>query len=244
MVLIDTLNNIGNAIRQKTGKTDLIPLVDMPKEILSISGGGTVEPETAPNPLEYAIKINEIYREVTFPTDYELVINTPFLTSLYYTFYGTKGIKKVTIKGNANRNVIDFTMGFRNSADLETVDFTELVAKVDNGNSTFHTCRKLREIKGEIDFTECTSANTMFQNCVALEKVKPKANSIKISIGFPNSEQIDFSSIQAIFDGLTRLETAQTLTLNANQNVLQSQIDSANAKGWTVVGGKVVQEAW
>lgn len=35
-----TLTNIGDAIRSKTGKTALIPTLDMPDEIRSISSGG------------------------------------------------------------------------------------------------------------------------------------------------------------------------------------------------------------
>lgn len=40
MALTDKLKAIGDAIRKKTGKTDLIPLSDMPNEILNISSGG------------------------------------------------------------------------------------------------------------------------------------------------------------------------------------------------------------
>jgi hypothetical protein len=150
------------------------------------------------------------------------------LTSSYYTFYNTKGIKKVTIKGNTNGNVIDFTMSFRNSADLEIIDFTQLVAKVGNGNSAFHTCRSLREIKGELDFTECTSANTMFQNCVALEEVRVKANSLKLSISFSASPSLSANSIQSIIDGLAIVETAQTLTLPKTLTTEAESVVSAN----------------
>ena len=41
MALTDKLTAIGNAIRAKTGGTALIPLIDMPAEIVSISGGTT-----------------------------------------------------------------------------------------------------------------------------------------------------------------------------------------------------------
>lgn len=40
MALTEKLTNIGNAIREKTGKTELLTLDEMPKEIGSISGGG------------------------------------------------------------------------------------------------------------------------------------------------------------------------------------------------------------
>lgn len=41
MALINTLNDIGNAIREKTGGTELIPLKEMASVIKGISGGGT-----------------------------------------------------------------------------------------------------------------------------------------------------------------------------------------------------------
>lgn len=42
MALINELGNIGNAIREKTGGTELIPLKEMADAILSISGGESV----------------------------------------------------------------------------------------------------------------------------------------------------------------------------------------------------------
>ena len=42
MALIDKLNAIGSAIREKNGTTDLIPLADMPQAILDIVSGGGV----------------------------------------------------------------------------------------------------------------------------------------------------------------------------------------------------------
>lgn len=43
MALINTLNGIGDAIREKTGGTELIPLKDMPNAIASISGKPTIK---------------------------------------------------------------------------------------------------------------------------------------------------------------------------------------------------------
>ncbi len=42
MALIDGLSAIGDAIREKTGRTDLIPFLDMPEAIRNIGGGGTI----------------------------------------------------------------------------------------------------------------------------------------------------------------------------------------------------------
>ncbi|MBE6800683.1 MAG: hypothetical protein E7529_05715 [Ruminococcaceae bacterium] len=40
MALIDKLNAIGDAVREKNGTTELIPLADIPQAILAIAGGG------------------------------------------------------------------------------------------------------------------------------------------------------------------------------------------------------------
>lgn len=48
MALINELTNIGNAIREKTGGTELIPLKEMASAIQGISsGGGTNDSTTA-----------------------------------------------------------------------------------------------------------------------------------------------------------------------------------------------------
>lgn len=46
MALIDRLNAIGDAIREKNGTTEKIPLVDMPQAILDIVSGGGAEYES------------------------------------------------------------------------------------------------------------------------------------------------------------------------------------------------------
>jgi hypothetical protein len=53
MALIDKLNAIGDAIREKTGKTDKLTLDEMPNEIASIVSGGT----TPANPIIESLKI-------------------------------------------------------------------------------------------------------------------------------------------------------------------------------------------
>lgn len=56
MALTDKLNAIGDAIREKTGKTDKLTLDEMPNEIASIvSGGGT----TPANPIIEPLEITE-----------------------------------------------------------------------------------------------------------------------------------------------------------------------------------------
>lgn len=95
---------------------------------------------------------------------------------------------------------------------------------------------------GLLDLSNATSVQNMFSACRALERISFAKECIKLSISFSNSDKLDNASKQSIFDGLATVGTAQTLTLHTNLKILQSQVDDANAKGWTVAGGIVVSE--
>ena len=70
MALTDKLTAIGNAIREKTGGTDLLTLDQMPAEISNIQGGGTVE--------ELTITSNGTYNPPTGIDGYApVVVNVP-----------------------------------------------------------------------------------------------------------------------------------------------------------------------
>ena len=201
--------------------------------------GGSV----APNPLEYTTELNRTFFGATFPDNYELTLILPMAIKLVNTFQNATGITKITLKGNTANNAIDFTYAFR-SGSLKILDLSEYNAIIGIGTYTFNGATALKEIKGEFDFSQCTSTNLMFDKCSALEEVRIKADTLALSTSFADSKYLSVNSIQSIIDGLATVETSQTLTLNANQNILQAHIDSANTKGWTIVGGTVVQEAW
>jgi hypothetical protein len=247
MALIDGLYAIGDAIREKTGGTDLIPFLDMPEAIRSISGGGTPQPESVPNPLEYVIDMSNAFKGVTFPTGYELSIDIPFVTILNGLCWNTTGLKKLTLKGNTSGQVVSFSMLCLNSVNLEIVDLTEYTAKVSNFNNAFGNAKLLKEILGELDFSECTTASAPFSVCTSLEKVSFKANTISLSISFAQSTKLSATSIQSIIDGLATVETAQTVTLPKNLSAEAEAVVSANTEeidgeirikgkeGWTLV---------
>ena len=75
-----------------------------------------------------------------------------------------------------------------------------------------------------------------------LENLKIVPETIHNSITFVWCTKLTAESTQSIFDGLAIVTTAQTLTLPPNLKILQSQVDDANAKGWTVAGGTIVSE--
>ena len=200
--------------------------------------------EETPNPLEYAPTVANVFQNTTFPDGYNLVLTLPRCSTFTYFAYNTTGVKTITIKDLPEDTVCAVGYAFRNSTSLETISFDDKTVKIGNGVDAFRGTSALKEIKGTLDLTDATSVNNMFEACTSLEYVRFKANSIKISISFAKCTKLTSETVQSIIDGLATVETAQTVTLNANQKVLQSHIDSANAKGWTVVGGTVVQEAW
>ena len=94
-----------------------------------------------------------------------------------------------------------------------------------------------------LDFSSNTNNSGLFSKCDVLEEVRVAEGTIKISISV-NLPSASAETIQSFFDGLSDLSggTAQTITLLSTCKILQSQVDSANAKGWTVAGGVVVSE--
>jgi hypothetical protein len=121
----------------------------------------------------------------------------------------------------------------------------EYVKGINTSKSTtvggmFRDCNSLKTIEEPLDFSSAINTGA-FVYTPALESVRFIEGTIKQSIAF-NSPLLSAESIKSIIDGLATVTTAQTLTLHKNTKILQSQVDSANAKGWTVAGGTVVSE--
>ena len=122
-----------------------------------------------------------------------------------------------------------------------TLNFS--TANVTNFSNTFNCLIALEVIDGEpLNLSSATNATNMNNYNNALKEVRFAEKSIHISISFASSANLSADTIQSIIDGLATIDTAQTLTLHKDVKILQSQVDSANAKGWTVAGGTVVSE--
>ena len=116
------------------------------------------------------------------------------------------------------------------------------IQKATTCSNAFNNLRALEIIDGTpLDLSSSTS-NSMFGSCGALVYVRFVPNSIQKNISFNSCNNLSNDTKQSIFDGLAPVETAQTLTLRSTLKILQSQVDSVNAKGWTVAGGTVVSE--
>jgi hypothetical protein len=234
MALIDTLGEIGNAIREKTGGTELIPLKEMASVIRGIE---TENQTTIQNPLEYATKMDGMYLNAVFPDGYEIVVNAPKIKSLNRAFMQSTGVKKITVKGNVNGDKVDFTEAFRNTSGfctVEEIDLSNFIINLSKIYNCFYGAKTLKVVKGEIDMSNVTTAENVFVNCEALEEIRFKPLSIYVSINVSPSSKLSVDTVKSIIDGLATVTTAQTLTLNNAIVLTDEQKSTINAKGWTL----------
>lgn len=193
------------------------------------------------NPYQYATSFYNHFRNAVFPDGYELSLNVPNVSDLYSAFNGVKGIKKVVLKGNTNAKALSCN-GCVSGSSIEEFDFTEFNMIPTTLQNFCNGAKQLKKLIGVIDMSSCTYAAYAFPDSTVFTEIRFKENTIGVSISFAYCSKLSAESVQSIFDGLATVETAQTLTLHGNVKILQSQVDSANAKGWTVAGGKVVSE--
>ena len=154
MALIDKLTAIGNAIREKTGTTDLIPLANMPQAILNIGGGGASEGnyKEAFNALYNASFMNSNIGRIDF------YIANPF-TSHNGFLRNTRNLKYV--KGVNTSSSKDIRLMFSGSG-IEIIEDPLDISQVTNTTYAF-ACDNLTEIrfvsgtiKVNIDFSKCS----------------------------------------------------------------------------------------
>ena len=235
------LTTVAYAIRVKGGTTEKLEFPQGMADAVSAiqSGGG----EAVANPFEYVTNMNELYRGCIFPNNHELIINAPnFLEGMDRIIRYSKGLKSIKLIGNTNNNTVSMQYGFQqymNETLLETVDFSEWgngEVKVTYGNSAFSGDSKLITINGVFDFTNTVNINGMFDECRALENIKFKENTIKLSLGLRSSGLLSDASIQSIIDGLATVETTQTLALHADvkAKLTDTQLATITGKNWTV----------
>lgn len=143
-----TLTNIGSAIREKTGKSDLIAPGDMPAEIKSIVSGGGGEGDCN------GLHVPEEALTITGSCGYKFAyggwnwfinafgdkITTNDVRSIEYMFYMNSEIESVPFEINFNSNF--------SSA----------------GNDIFNSCSKLKSISNINNFTP-TAMDNMFNGC-------------------------------------------------------------------------------
>lgn len=157
MALIEKLNSIGEAIRAKTGKTELMTLDEMPTEIAAIETGGGEIPEEA----------------------------FLFTGDCQYTFANNKWTWFIDMYGDkiTTKDLTVCQYLFSNSNKLEEIPFDINLAATGVSGTTliavFQTCKKLREvpaIKGNLNPPTSNYSNnigflSMFNYCENLREI-------------------------------------------------------------------------
>ena len=189
MALINKLSAIGDAIREKTGKEDLLTLEQMPEEIRGISGGGgeEIEPIVLSGDCSYAcagslsgefiklygnkISTNSIYNMSGMFKNNKTVVNIPFIINTSSSWlscesmfeYATCLKKAPKIKGTHS---------------LQTSNYSEDIRM----NKMFSNCYSLQEFPDNFFKDMCgeeywastelygSSRASLFNNCVSLRK--------------------------------------------------------------------------
>lgn len=130
MALTDKLSAIGNAIRAKTGGSDLLTLDEMPQEIQSIQTGGSGGEASSeeyddivfgnpPSIAKYETKSNGEIRDYAFYNCMNLKeINLSNITAIGYSSFQATGLEKVVLPSVTEIG----SSGFRDCTLLTTID--------------------------------------------------------------------------------------------------------------------------
>ena len=213
------------------------------EKISQISGGGGDYEqgyEDGSLPLTRINSLNNVFANSVFPENYDFVLNIKKVVNMQYCF-AKSNVRSITLTSEQENSTM-ITHGFRECPNLQVLDMKDYKATIMDMQYGFYYSSNLKSIYGALDISGCTTTNAAFSKCTSLEDIEFVPSTIKASISFNTSPLLSNESKESIFNGLATVETAQTLSLHANTKILQSQVDSANAKGWTVAGGTVVSE--
>lgn len=250
MALTNKLTAIGDAIREKTGKEDLLTLDQMPVEIRSIeSGGGGYEPP------EEALVLtgncgHRFIRDgwTWFIEDFRNKITTKDITDASYMFQQCSKLKDVPFDINISNNCSSLNNLFSNCEKFTRVPLIKGELKPPTGNysgpvnlsSLFHYCLNLREIPddyfyqfGGEAFWEASknyqgNRDNIFSCCYSLRKL-PDISMLKTTMTSPYSTIYYINSLSTLDEliNFPVLDTS-TFTSNAFQNFAGSLLRAKN----------------
>ena len=192
MALIEKLENIGNAIRNKTGKTDLLTLDEMVTEIGNIeTGGGSGEgsgdldwsaigyegtPQYIKDNYDYAVEIQNNWTPATslqnkFKDDKNIIImpivDTSNTTNFNSMFYACTNLKTIPLLDTSKGTNIESM--FQSCTNLEYVPALN-ISSAPSLRYCFNGCNNLKTIP-LLDTSNITNFNATFQDCKKIETV-------------------------------------------------------------------------
>lgn len=122
MALTDKLTAIGDAIREKTGTTELLKLDEMPGVIANISGGGGSK---------YKPRAISFYDYTGTDLNYELEnLDMSELTSIAYTFYRCRKVTEIDLSKHDLSKVTNIKSAFSLCNSLKKLDIRTLDSSI------------------------------------------------------------------------------------------------------------------
>lgn len=183
MALTDKLSAIGDAIREKTGGTDLLTLDQMPAEIASITtgGGGEVEPIVLSGDCSYACA--GIVAS-SYINKFGNTISTSNITSSSKMFYNST-LEKIPFVLNLGRTVdTNYSLNglFDSAINLKELPTLNLLKPIGSTSYLFSNCQNLRNLSDNFveDFdwsflhntdNKYASLSFTFNNCFSLRSI-------------------------------------------------------------------------
>lgn len=170
-------------------------------------------------------------------------------TSAKYMFSSTYNMNPIAIDLSNYpidfSQCVDFTYTFNNSAIgkigvLNTTSADSLTTLLCNAKQVV----TIEELILKDDGSQSTGSNT-FNACLSLTNINSVTGYFGGNISLKNSSLLSKNTVENIFAHLynySGTSTTRTLTLHGDVKILQSQVNDANNKGWTVTGGTVVSE--
>ena len=172
----------------------------------------------------------------------ELIIYNPNDFFRNCVSFETIDCSKIVPSGNINNM-------FNGCSFLKTLDLSYWASQSStftSVNGLFRYCNRLKTINfSGWNLSHITSIGDWFDGNTLLENViLDNTTLFCASFSIAKCTNLSNYSIASIINALPTLTegTTKTLTLHADHKIIQSQVDNANAKGWTVAGGTVVSE--
>ena len=247
MAITDKLKAIADAIREKTGKANVMTLEQMPTEIEAIVGGGSdYSNEDGLVSGSITIYRNDRITQVRAYSFYQNVVleevNLPNVANVgAYAFYGNSLLKSISMPNVTNIE----TYGLQKCTSLESVSFLKL-SKI--GDRAIQDCTKLKSI--DLPLLANVSRNICY-GCSKLESVNlPSAtklgyytftNCVSLTaLDFPLVTYIENSS----FEGCSQLVTLilrSTTRCQLNGISALNSTPIANGTGYIYVPSALVE---
>lgn len=182
----------------------------------------------------YATRFSNLFRSATLPETFELDLDG-FLSLFEFSnmFTSALGAKTIRIKNyvSSASNITLLGMVYYNSV-VERLEFVNCEFAPQNFNEFCRTTSRLEEIVGELDFSNATNVNHIFNGASKLREVRFKANTLKISMAYINtSPLLSDASLISIANGLNGSVTGQSITLHETPKARCGEIMGANSSG-------------